>query len=235
LRAVNYDAVEALLSTTLVRKRADGSLERVPLREALGGAGAGARAGDGAGADALHGLSLYFSAHWCPPCRAFTPELAQMHARLTQGPGGGKAEPKSADDNKRWAVIFVSMDNSASAFGDYYASMPRDWLAVPFEDDQLRSVLLRKMNVQGIPTLTFLDPRSAGVEAPNARAAVSADAPDGRSFPWKGASGAGGPGGLLGNPRMLLMLLMLVYYAVVNVLLPWWRGQAGGGGASAAT
>lgn len=208
LRAVDYDAFEALLSTTLVRKGGDGALERLPLRDALAGA-------------SLHAVSLYFSAHWCPPCRAFTPELARMHARLTSTTG---------DNKKKWPVIFVSMDSSAQAFGDYFASMPAEWLAVPYEDDQLRSVLLRKMNVQGIPTLVMLDPRTAGVEAANARAAVSADAPEGKAFPWRGASGAGDPGGLLGNPRLLMMLAMLIYYAVVNVLMPWYRARGGGGG-----
>jgi thiol-disulfide isomerase/thioredoxin len=244
LRPINYEAFDALLSTTLVRKAAgaggagasaaaDAPLERLLLREALGG-------------DAADGVSLYFSAHWCPPCRAFTPELAQMHARLTGqagggggGGGGGANNQNNSNNKKRWPVIFVSMDRSAAAFHDYFASMPQSWLAIPFEDDQLRSVLLRKMKVEGIPTLAMLDPSCAGVEAANARAAVSAD-PEGSVFPWRGAAcGGAGPGGLLGNPRMLMMVLMLVYYAFVNALLPWWRargqqqqqqGAAGGGG-----
>jgi len=202
---------------------ADAPLERLSLREALGGASA-------------HGVSLYFSAHWCPPCRAFTPELARLHQRLTSGGGGGgagaakkgaggaaaAAAPSSA--KKQWPVVFVSMDKSAAAFRDYFASMPQSWLAVPFEDDQLRSVLLRKMKVEGIPTLAMLDPSTAGAEAANARAAASAD-PDGAVFPWAGAAGGGGPGGLLGNPRLLMMVMMMVYYAFVNVVLPWWRSR----------
>lgn len=33
-------------------------------------------------------LGLYFSAHWCPPCRAFTPQLAKWYAGVKcLGPG----------------------------------------------------------------------------------------------------------------------------------------------------
>lgn len=43
---------------------------------------------------ALRGLSagvgLYFSAHWCPPCKGFTPELAKWYEAQT-GPGGALA------------------------------------------------------------------------------------------------------------------------------------------------
>ena len=223
LKPINLQAFDALLGATLVRKRPAGEaatgeggdsvpLETLTLRDALG--------------DAAHSVSLYFSAHWCPPCRAFTPELARMHIKLTDNDN---------DNNPtlQWPVIFVSLDKTPAAFLDYFSAMPSSWLAVPFEDDQLRSVLLRKLNVQGIPTLAMLDPRTAGVEAPNARASVSAD-PEGRVFPWRGATG-GGPAGLLGNPRLLMMVLMLVYQLVINVLMPWWRGRSGGGGGGLAS
>merc|ERR1711871_796533 len=29
-------------------------------------------------------VGLYFSAHWCPPCRGFTPELAKRYTKLNE-------------------------------------------------------------------------------------------------------------------------------------------------------
>lgn len=46
---------------------------------------------------------LYFSAHWCPPCRRFTPELAASYNKL-------KAAGKNVE------VVFVSSDRDEAGF-----------------------------------------------------------------------------------------------------------------------
>ena len=51
--------MQSLLGPTLVRK----SGASVPLAEALAG---------------KKFVAVYFSAHWCPPCRAFTPVLSKF-------------------------------------------------------------------------------------------------------------------------------------------------------------
>lgn len=102
-------------------------------------------------------IGIYFSAHWCPPCRNFTPLLAQIYNRL-------KAAGKSLE------IIFVSGDRDSRSFEEYYNSMP--WLAVPFENQlQVRS-LHQSFHVSGIPSLVFVD-RSGKVIEKNGREKVN--------------------------------------------------------------
>ena len=98
---------------------------------------------------------LYFSAHWCPPCRGFTPELASFYSAHAAA--------------KSFEVVFVSSDRSAAEHGAYYAEMP--WLAVPFEDKDTKAALSEKYGVRGIPTLILLD-KTGAVVTKAARAKV---------------------------------------------------------------
>ena len=66
-------------------------------------------------------LGIYFSAHWCPPCRAFTPQLAQWYEKVKKGPNGSKFD-----------IVFVSSDRDESSFDEYFQEMP--WHAMPFSD-----------------------------------------------------------------------------------------------------
>merc|ERR1711871_538387 len=84
-------------------------------------------------------IAIYFSAHWCPPCRGFTPLLAEKF----------KATDKSI------AIVFVSADRDEEAFNQYYGEMP--WLAVPFVDERVKERLNEKFGVRGIPCLVILD------------------------------------------------------------------------------
>ena len=61
-------------------------------------------------------IQIYFSAHWCPPCRGFTPQLAARY--------------KASAAAKEIEVVFVSSDKDDPSFREYFASMP--WTAVPF-------------------------------------------------------------------------------------------------------
>ena len=48
-------------------------------------------------------VAVYFSAHWCPPCRQFAPALAQVYADM-----------KAA--GKKFEIVFVSSDQDESGF-----------------------------------------------------------------------------------------------------------------------
>jgi nucleoredoxin len=109
-------------------------------------------------------VGLYFSAHWCPPCQRFTPELAETF----------KAIKAVRDDCK---LVFVSGDRDAAQFREL-CTMP--WLALPF-DEKLYEALSSHFEVEGIPTLVLLSPEGKVITT-KGRAAVSAD-PEGKDFP----------------------------------------------------
>jgi len=113
-------------------------------------------------------VAIYFSAHWCPPCRGFTPELAKAYATY-----------KSAGKNLE--IVFASSDRDEKAFGEYFSEMP--WLALPFSERERKEKLSSKFKVRGIPTLVILDV-DGSVITTDGRSAVSED-PTGAAFPWK--------------------------------------------------
>jgi nucleoredoxin len=113
-------------------------------------------------------VGIYFSAHWCPPCRGFTPKFAEAYNKL-------KA------NGKKFEVVFVSSDRDQKSFDDYYAEMP--WLAVPFDDKDRIEELGSVFEVQGIPHLAIIDPKTGKIITGNGRAAIASD-PEGKEFPW---------------------------------------------------
>uniref|UniRef100_A0A0D6QVY9 protein-disulfide reductase n=1 Tax=Araucaria cunninghamii TaxID=56994 RepID=A0A0D6QVY9_ARACU len=86
-------------------------------------------------------VGLYFSAHWCPPCRAFTPLLTEVYTKLL--------------DKRGFEIIFVSDDEDESSFQEYFKLMP--WLALPFSDTEAREKIDQVFHVTSIPTLVLLD------------------------------------------------------------------------------
>jgi len=105
-------------------------------------------------ADGKDFVLLYFSAHWCPPCRGFTPELSKWY----QNGGSDRAE-----------IVFVSSDQDQEAFDKYYSEMP--WKALPFNPD-LNEHLRAQFKVQGIPTLAVLDAGSGELLTDEARSDI---------------------------------------------------------------
>jgi len=103
------------------------------------------KTGEVSTSEALSGKSnvlVYFSAHWCPPCRGFTPQLAQAYKDSTKA-------------GKDTVVVFASGDKDQASFDEYYGEMP--WHALPFSQRDLKQKLSTKFDVQGIPMLIVLD------------------------------------------------------------------------------
>jgi len=60
-------------------------------------------------------VGVYFSAHWCPPCRGFTPKLAEWYTKDLK--------------TKGMEIVFVSSDKDEGQFTSYYGEQP--WVALP--------------------------------------------------------------------------------------------------------
>merc|ERR1711975_18303 len=121
-------------------------------------------------ADALadaDAVGIYFSAHWCPPCRGFTPKLAEIYNDM-----------KAA--GKKFEIIFASSDRDTAAFDEYFKEQP--WLAIPYVDRSKKDALSKKFKVQGIPTLVIVDKEGKTITT-DGRSAVTED-PTGSNFPW---------------------------------------------------
>lgn len=88
-------------------------------------------------------VGVYFSAHWCPPCRAFTPLLADWYEEVTG------ADADSIE------IIFATFDKQKAEFESYYAEMP--WLTFGFEDPRIDEIS-DKHEVGGIPELVIFKP-----------------------------------------------------------------------------
>lgn len=125
-------------------------------------------------------VALYFSAHWCPPCRAFTPALKQFYESLKQ-------------EGQEVEIIFVSGDKSEADFKEYFHNEHGDWLAVEFSAAEERDKLSKQFGVEGIPSLIVVDSKGKAADGIEARKDVaSARSPQDASqafAAWKKAAG----------------------------------------------
>ena len=85
-------------------------------------------------------VGYYFSAHWCPPCKKFTPLLADFYNKWNA-------------NGKKIEIVFVSFDKKEDEYKEYYGSMP--WTAIPYGDSRIQE-LAEKFEVEGIPFLCIV-------------------------------------------------------------------------------
>lgn len=87
--------------------------------------------------------ALYFSAHWCPPCRIFTPKLVAWYNEF---------KPK----HPNFELVFVSSDRDEAAMKKYIKDTNMPWLVAKF--DQRENPALQKFASDGIPYLVLIGP-----------------------------------------------------------------------------
>jgi nucleoredoxin len=99
--------------------------------------------GNGSELEGKKYVALYFSAHWCGPCRQFTPELVEYYSQIVS------AHPE-------FELIFVSFDRSHFDWESYIQGAQMPWLAVDY--DQLSDLGgLKQLGGNSIPSLLILD------------------------------------------------------------------------------
>jgi thiol-disulfide isomerase/thioredoxin len=104
-------------------------------------------------------IGIYFSAHWCPPCRGFTPILGEKYKALKEA-------------GKDFEIVFVSSDRDESAFKEYHSEMP--FVALPYGKRDEKEKLSEHFGVRGIPTLVFIDGDTGEIITKNGRSPISA-------------------------------------------------------------
>jgi nucleoredoxin len=88
-------------------------------------------------------IAIYFSGHWCPPCRKFTPELVEYYNRV-------------APRHPEFELIFFSLDRSADAMQTYMREANMPWLAVDYQKLESKEAIKKYLGT-GIPCLVLVD------------------------------------------------------------------------------
>ena len=86
-------------------------------------------------------IGLYFSANWCPPCRAFTPKLIDFRNRFQD----------------EFEVVLINFDRDSAAQSKYMAKYQMPWLVTEHRSQEAQA-LQQRFRVAGIPTLIIIGP-----------------------------------------------------------------------------
>lgn len=98
---------------------------------------------NGAGLGAKDYYAIYYSAHWCPPCKKFTPKLVNFYNSYSR-----------KHDN--FEIIFVSSDRGKAAMEKYITAAGMPWPALEFEQTNSNHPATNYSG-NGIPCLVLID------------------------------------------------------------------------------
>jgi nucleoredoxin len=88
-------------------------------------------------------IAFYFSAHWCGPCRKFTPQLVDYYNRVVP-------------QHPEFELIFVSLDKSQFGMETYIRESNMPWPAIDYQ--KLADVAaIRRYGGDAIPCLVLVD------------------------------------------------------------------------------
>jgi nucleoredoxin len=88
-------------------------------------------------------IAFYFSAHWCGPCRKFTPQLVEYYNRVVA-------------EHPEFEIVFYSHDRSPADFESYMREANMPWLAIDFAKLKGKEALTKNAG-NGIPSLVLVD------------------------------------------------------------------------------
>ena len=106
-------------------------------------------------------VCFYFSAHWCPPCRQFTPILKEFYE-------------ESAEAGLE--VIFISSDRSAEDTVSYMKESHGNWPALAHGSEPAQQ-LKQRYGITGIPSLIVVNRKTGEMITKEGRAAVQSKGP----------------------------------------------------------
>lgn len=115
-------------------------------------------------------VALYFSGHWCPPCRQFTPLLKSFYE-----------EVHSNEVNVRMnlvpslglEVVFVSSDHSPEEMMNYMKEAHGEWLRLDYRERKAQRALCVRFEVRTIPALVVVTWPDGEVLSRNGRQEVA--------------------------------------------------------------
>jgi nucleoredoxin len=93
---------------------------------------------------------------------AFTPVLIDFYKQLAK--------------SEKLEIVYISSDRTAADFQGYYGKMP--WLALPNDEaaSKVKTDLINKMKIRGIPSLIVLDVKTGLLISADARSQVQSTA-----------------------------------------------------------